>query len=445
MSRPMPNEPIGDPTHIPPLTPGPNLMMDTHTTRAAPSHDSPTRRDLRGLARRRWPLIALAVAVLLVAFWALTRETVEETPGAAAAPGADGAASAAAATSDSIVTLDSTAQRLAGVELMTVAPSGSSTLVANGTITYDANRVSVVAPRVEGRIVTVRADLGQPVRAGAVLAVLQSRDVGETRGELARAAVARDVARQNYEREQRLFAEQISPQKELLDAEAAYRTAQADYEAAEAKLRAVGADGGGSGATYALTTPVTGTVVERNASPGQTVGPEASLFTVADLSHLWMTVDVYEGDLARVRQGATAVVVPAAYPNEEFTGRVTYAGGVIDSATRTFKVRVEVSNAERRLRPGMFAQVHIETPTTGGSGAITVPEVAVQELNGRQVVFVASDVPGQYVVRPVTIGPRAGEGRVVITEGLRAGERIVVQGAFQLKAELTKASFGEEE
>jgi RND family efflux transporter MFP subunit len=176
------------------------------------------------------------------------------------------------------------------------------------------------------------------------------------------------------------------------------------------------------------------------------VGPSSNLFTVADIGRVWITVDVYEGDLSRVQKGATAVVVPTALPNESFTGRVTFAGGVVDSLTHTFKVRVELANPEHQLRPGMFARVRIQAPAAGGAAStIVVPEVAVQQVGGKSVVFVAATQPGTYVVRPVTVGPRAGGGMVVIREGVRAGDRIVVKGAFQLKAELTKASFAEEE
>ncbi len=394
---------------------------------------------VREMFRGRGAITAVGLALSLAALWIVAGRgstAHKEDPSQASTPTSTGR-------TDSVVRLDSTAQRLAGIELITVTPNATSGLVANGTITYDANRVSIIAPRVEARVVNVRVDLGQTVRAGAVLAILESVEIGQIRGDLERARANVDVAQRNYEREKRLFEQQITPQKELLEAEGAFRTAQADYNSAVAKLRAVGA-GGGSGATFGLSTPVAGTVVERNASPGQSVGPSTTLFTVADLRRLWITVDVYESDLARVRQGALAAVVPTAFPNESFPGRVTYAGGIVDSASHTFKVRVEVENTTRRLRPGMFGQVRIETATTGGTGAIAVPEVAIQELNGKQVVFVAGREPGMYIARPVTVGSRAGNGLVVITAGLAAGERVVTKGAFQLKSELTKASFAGE-
>lgn len=345
----------------------------------------------------------------------------------------------------SVVRLDSAGLRLAGIAIDTVTAGGDGALLANGTITYDADRVSFVGSRAEGRIVSVRADLGEQVRTGSVLALVESPEVGELRGALKQAEAARDVTRRTYEREQRLYAAEISSQKELLEAEAEHRTAEAEYQSALARLNAVGASVG-EGATFPLRTSVSGTVVERNASPGQLVGPETNLFTVADLQHVWIAADVYESDLGRVRPGAPAVVLPRALAREEFAGRVTFAGGVVDSVTRTFRVRVEVPNPDRRLRPGMFAQVRIEAPgQPTGQGPATVPELAVQELEGTQVVFVPGSQPGEFVARPVTLGPRAGSNRVVVARGVRIGEAIVTEGAFQLKAELTKASFGADE
>ena len=384
----------------------------------------------------RWRLLLGAILAVCVVAWFVSRKG-----GAKPDPENE---QAAAASVDSIIRLDSTAQRLAGITTLVVSRAATNELTANGTITFDANRVSVVSSRAEARVISVQADLGRRVAAGAILATLQSSEVGTTRGDLDRARVNVDIAKRNYEREERLYAQQITPQKELLDAEGAYRTAQADYNSALSSLRALGA-AGGTGATYGLSSPVSGTVVQRDASPGQVVGPSTNLFTVADLREVWITVDVYEGDLPRIRQGAIARVTPNALPSRAFTGRVTYAGGVVDSATRTFKVRVEVDNAAMELRPGMFAQVRIETTTGSLTSDVVVPELALQDLNGKQIIFVAHPtMVGAFVVRPVIAGARRGDGNIVITTGLRPGERIATKGAFQLKAELTKASFGED-
>ena len=137
-------------------------------------------------------------------------------------------------------------------------------------------------------------------------------------------------------------------------------------------------------------------------------------------------------------------VAPTALPGETFAGRVTFAGGVVDTATRTIKLRVTVENESRRLRPGMFAQVRIAAPSgIASSGAIALPEVAIQDLNGKSVVFIRT-APGRFVAREVSVGARSAGNTMLIERGVRAGEQVVVQGAFQLKSELLKATFGGE-
>lgn len=429
-------------------------------------NDAPTSprlgpRDWPALVQRRWPVAAGVLLVLILGAWALSHrgaraegaETTAEAKGAAAAEAGGKEGAERKEGSDSVVTLDSTSLGLAEIEVGTAAASGAVGLVANGTITYDANHVSVVAPRAEGRVSSVRADLGQPVQPGSVLAVLESSDVGQSRGDVERAQATLEVARQSYEREKTLYDQKVTSQKELLEAQAAYRSAQAEFNAARARLRALGALGGSSdvaGGSYTLVSPLAGTVVERNAMPGQIAGPGTNLFTVADLRRVWINVDVYESDVRRVRTGAAATVVTRAMPGETFRGRVTYAGGVVDTATRTLKVRVDVENPGQRLRPGMYAEVRIDAPPGAASipaagESVVVPQLAVQDLNGKTVVFVPAGGPGRFAARTVSVGPQVGGGFVTITSGLRVGDQIVVKGAFQLKSELMKSSFGGDE
>ena len=386
--------------------------------------------------RAGW-FVAAGVAAAAILFFVLR-------PGAEApAPTIEAASAGGATTPDTIVMLDSAAQRFAGITLITVAANGQNELTVNGTITFDAEHVSVVAPRAEGRLMRMEADLGAQVRAGQVLAIVESSEIGQIRGDLDRARAAVDVAKRNYEREKRLYEQNISSQKEMLEAEVVYRTAEADVRSAQAKLETYGATTG-SGGSYGLTSAVAGTVVERNGSPGQIVGPTTNIFTVAALQHLWITVDVYEADFKRVRPEAAVTVFPVALAGESFKGRVLSMGGVVDTNSHTFKVRVSLENPAQRLRPGMFAQVRIQAPASGViSGAVAIPDIAVQDFNGRQVVFVATSEPGRFIVRPVVTGSRTGTGSVIISSGVTIGERVVTTGAFQLKAELLKRSAGE--
>jgi len=399
-------------------------------------------RTWQDLKRRRWPLWLSPLLVIAVAWAIFGRSPAPaDQPGASSEEGSPAAASAG----DSVVALDTTSERLAGIEPITVGAAKVGVLSANGTITYDGNHVSVVASRAEGRVVSVRTDLGQRVRQGDVLVIVESPEVGETRGTYGRAKAALEVARRNYEREKRLYEQSISSQKEMLEAEGEYRSAEAELNAALAKLKALGASPVGEGGTFGLASPVGGTVVERHATPGQIAGPSTDLLTVADLRHVWITVDVYEADFTRVKNGVPAKVIPTAL-RDTFPGTVTFAGGVVDSLTRTVKVRVEVENETRLLRPGMFAQVYIETPIPAGSdSSVLVPEIAVQEVDARHVVFVPAGAPGRYLAREVVLGPRVGSNTLSVVKGLRRGDSVVARGAFQLKAELIKASFAEED
>jgi len=410
-------------------------------TSPAPSNHTPTKRASllafwRGLGRGRWIAVAGGIAGLLVIVWAVARRG----DGVAHAE-TEGAESEAAV--DTFVIIDSAAQRFIGIALVPATEAAAEALVANGTITYDANRASVVAPRAEGRVLAVRTDLGQHVAAGSVLAVLESPEVGQIQGEWERARATLELARQNYEREQRLFEQLVSSRKELLEAESAFRSAQADFNSAATRLRAFGAATDASG-TFRLLAPIGGTVVERAAMPGQIAGPSTVLFTIADMRRLWITVDVYEMDAARVRSGVRAWVMPRAIPGERFAGRVSFAGAIVDTVSRTVKVRVDIDNANLRLKPGMFAQVQFDVPAST-QGVIVVPESAVQDLNGTPVVFVPGAVPGQFVTREVSVGPRRPGGMVAVMSGLQRGNMVVARGAFQLKSELLKATFGDDD
>lgn len=386
--------------------------------------------------KRHWAVFAAPAAVLVIGLWLLLRDGSQATPGADRSRG--GAA-------DTAVALDSAAQRLAQIELLVAHPAAGAELIANGTIAFDENRASVVAPRSEGRIVNVRADLGQRVSAGTALVTLSSTEVAQARGDFERARATYGVAKRNYEREKRLFEQSISPEKEMLDAEVVYRTAEADVRSTGSRLESLGA-GGGTGGLYDLRSPVSGWIVKRSAMPGQIVGPESDLFTVTDLRHVWIAVDLYDADVGRVANGSEAVVTTNALPGERFPGRLTYGGGIIDPTTRTMKVRVEVENQQLKLRPGMYAQVRF-APRAGvvDSSRVLIPEIAVQDLDGTPVVFVPTTNPQRFVVRKVSVSGAPLNGRVMIVAGLRAGERFVGRGAFQVKAQLTKSSFGEED
>ena len=340
-----------------------------------------------------------------------------------------------------LVRLDTAALGMADIRLGAADAVESSALPVTGTITYDASRVSHVGPKTEGRIVGLSAELGSRVRGGQPLATMESADIGAIRAELHETAELVNIARENHERERRLEAQGISSRKEMLDARAELRRAEAALQSATERLRILGA-GQGRGGQFAVTAPFSGVVVEKHASLGEVAGPSDHLFTLADLSRLWIELDIFERDLARVAEGQSADVTTAAYPNRVFPGKIVYVGDILDPEKRTVRARVEVPNEGGLLKPGMFARAEIETATGTGARVPVVPRGAVQDVEGQTVVWVPGSRPGEFRIRPVQVGAAVDSTRVMILSGLEPGERVVVAGAFTLKSELSKGEFG---
>jgi len=179
--------------------------------------------------------------------------------------------------------------------------------------------------------------------------------------------------------------------------------------------------------------PIAGVVTERAANAGLNVDTSAKLFTVVDLSTVWVVADVYEKDLSRVHIGTPAKVTTQAFPDRVLDGRVSYIDPQVHPETRTAKVRVEVPNPRQELRLGMFTDVGIEAE--GQASTLHIPRTAVQQVGARTVVYVADPKqPGRFVEREVHLGDGTGND-VVVLSGVRAGDSIVTEGSFSVRAE----------
>ena len=311
-------------------------------------------------------------------------------------------------------------------------------IVVTATIHANQDRLAHVAPRVPGRIVKVSASLGDKVKPGQVLAMLDSIELGEARSSYLQAASESAVAQADFRRAQRLSADNIIPEKDYLRARAEHEKARVALRAAGDKLHMMGvAPEKLSGSVFPLTAPFVGTVIEKKAVLGELATPDQSLFTVADLSTLWIESDLFEKDLGKVKVGAQASVAVAAYPGEVFKGKLTYISSVMNKETRTAKARVEVPNPDGQLKPEMFATAAIDTGSS--TKALLLPEDAVLLVQGQPTVFVAEK--GGFEPRAVQVGDRT-RGRVVIRSGVEAGEAVVVSGAYALKARLLKSQIG---
>lgn len=338
------------------------------------------------------------------------------------------------------VHLDADALALSDVALGVAEMVSVGGLRVTGAITYDQNRMSHVGPKTEGRVTELRVEVGSRVTEGQVLAHLESPEVGNTRAELGEAEALLEIARENYEREARLEAQGISSRREVLDGEAQLRTMEARRRSADERLRLLGAATHGDGGHFDVIAPYDGVVVERHGSRGEVVGPSDQLFTIADLSRLWIELDVFERDLASVSEGQAVELTTAAWPGRTFPARIGYVADILDVRTRTVRARVEIDNADGALRPGMFATAVIRT--AGGASVLAVPRDAVQNVEGTDVVWVPGDEPGAYLASPVLLGREIPGEMVEILSGLAAGDSLVTTGAFTLKAELARGEFG---
>ena len=333
-------------------------------------------------------------------------------------------------------------QERAGIKLEQTAPRALENVVSvTATIRPNQDRLAKVAPRVEGRIVRVMVSLGDAVRAGQALAVMDSIAIGEAQSALLQAEASQRVAQADFRRAESLSAEEIIPRRDLLKARGEFEKTSAELRAAQDKLRLLGgaaSTGGRAESTFSLNAPLAGTVIQKKATVGELGTPSDALFTVADLSTVWIEANLTEDVLAKVRVGAAAAVTVGAYPGERFGGRVAYVASMQDKDSRTVAARIEVANKDGRLKPEMFANATIAVG--GQKEAISVPDEAILLLQGQPTIFVAEN--GSFESRAVETGEKLG-GRTTVKSGLKAGEQVVAGGAYALKARLLKSQIGD--
>ncbi|MGZ3477887.1 MAG: efflux RND transporter periplasmic adaptor subunit [Polyangiales bacterium] len=315
-------------------------------------------------------------------------------------------------------------------------PAALPTIGVPGSVEYDLERYAEVGPRLDGRIVSVKAKLGDAVKKGAVLAELAVPTLAEAQASQLVANATLIAAKKNADREKGLLEKNLTTAREAEVAETDLLKATADAAAAKARLDALGASGGGIGGTIRLLAPIDGTVVQRLAVIGGHLAASANAFVVADTSHVIAALEVNEADLTYLKLGADVSFTSDAIPGRNFKGKLTYIDPTIGKATRLVRARVEVENADGVLRPGMFVRAAISLDAGATKGPIALPPHAVQPLGNDDVVFVEGFF-GVYEIRVVTIARRTSD-VVEISSGLKAGENVVTDGAFLLRGEAAR-------
>ncbi len=312
-----------------------------------------------------------------------------------------------------------------------------------GTVQPNENELAEITTLVRGRVVAVFADFGKDVKAGELLANLYSTDLGAAQSAHLVATAKLQVAMLAYERARDLLEGKAVSRAEFERRQGEMISARSEARETRHRLELMGMRDADIArlereqtirAVVPIAAPFDGRIITRNVTRGEVVESTHKLFTVADLSDIWVMASVPERDLRFIRLHQSVEVRVSAYPDDLFAGTITYLGDILDPATRAMRVRVTVPNRDKRLKPEMFATVRVHAAPE--PDVLAIPTSAVQGDAGRPLVFVQLD-SARFEPRAVRLGEESGD-VVKVLAGLREGERVVTKGAFALRSEVEK-------
>jgi cobalt-zinc-cadmium efflux system membrane fusion protein len=315
------------------------------------------------------------------------------------------------------------------------------TILTSGKVTFDDTRVAHVVSPVSGRVTRIDAALGERVKVGAPLAIIDSPDIGIASSDVGKAMADLTAAEHDYHRKKDLFDQHAVSQQDYEQAQDNYDKAKAELDRARQKLRTLHGGGGAGAVTqgFALTAPIDGEVIARTVSPGAEVqgqyggGAAVELFTIGELDRVWIIADVYEMDLARVKIGSPVEMTVVAYPGKIFASKVDWISGTLNEATRTVQVRATFQNDQRLLKPNMYATVSLSVDQ---KKALALPHDAIIRMGDQTVVFVevgkTPDGRVKFERRPVAVDEGEGSKWVPVDHGIEKGAVVVVSGGILL-------------
>lgn len=331
----------------------------------------------------------------------------------------------------------------------------SKVLTLTGQIELDQTRLFEVASAGKGRVIRIEKMLGEKVKAGDILAVVHSAELGQAKAEYLETQARLELAQATYAREEGLYKKQIASQDDYLKAQSELRSAEACLAADEKKLNLFGMDTeqiaainkdkkNGHFAQLVLRATADGTIIEQNITVGKLIDTTDSLYTVADLSNLWVWCDLYEKDLAQMHKllaadaPVKATLRVAAFEDTRFDGIVDLITSKLNTETRTVQMRLQVANTDRMLKPGMFADVSIPTGKT--TSVLAVPKTAIMTDEGRTFLFMR--LKDDFWVRRDVLTGKETDGYIQIVSGLAENARVVTKGAFMFKSDVLREKMG---
>lgn len=308
-------------------------------------------------------------------------------------------------------------------------------LLFTGQVAFDQKKVDKVYPIVSGAVIDVKADLGTYVKKGQILATLQSGDISDYLKDLNTAKAGYDIAKRNADNVEQLYKTKFSSENDLVNARKQLEIANSELERANQVLKLYGGAGNGKQPTFVVKSPQNGYVVEKNVNNDMQIRPDngAPLFTISDLSDVWVLINIYESDIQSVKENAPVSITTLAYPGKVFSGVISNISQVIDNDSKVLQARVALANPGGLLKPDMFCNVklHIAKPEK----YLAVKPMSV--IFSQDEYFVIKEIKeGEYKTVPVEILKNTSK-YMYIKGALQPGDKVVTEGALMLFSELT--------
>ena len=351
---------------------------------------------------------------------------------------------------ESTLTIGSEQAQRAGIKIETVGERVSTDATGQqttGVVQPNSYRETPLMSLVSGVVRSVGPELGQSVSKGQTLAVVSSNELAEAQTKYLTAFAELEEHHKHHARAEKLVEIGAASREELEMAASKLRAAESDVANLRQKLLLLGLSSPRVSALrstsqvsseVSLPSPASGTVTSRTVNSGEVIEANKEILRVTDLSSVWVVGQVYEKDLGKVHIGSGASITTDAYPGRVFRGQVSYVDPKVDPQTRTAQARIELANPGQQLKIGMYVNVTFAALTSRGSTLPVVPVLAVQNVGNRQVVFVVTSDPNVFAMRPIRVGPDS-NGYYPVLEGLSAGDRVVTEGSFMLRAEWLKS------
>jgi len=309
-----------------------------------------------------------------------------------------------------------------------------------GKIIPNENQIAEVSPFIEASVNKILVNIGDRVEAGEDLACLICPEIGILRADYYKAKVELEIEKENFDRQSKLFRENIVSRKSYQQTELNYKVAQVNYEYARKKLMAMGIKeneidhpssehSDAVGATIHLHAPISGIISYRNLRAGEKVDNSDKLFEIINLTSLWLEADIFEKDLTKISLGQKVKATVSAYDSIQFQGKIFYIGNTLNPETKTIKIMAEIGNKEEKLKPGMFAKTRIVIGKK--SNSLLVPKEAVLTDEALKVIFVKE---GEGFHRHIVTTGIESDQYIEILSGLSIGAKVAIQGNYQLKS-----------